>query len=201
MTEEGGKLHYLLGDNYRNWSCSDTQYHSYITPDVIIRKIIELAKEHYQGLTDKVVWDMFAGIGSDGLRLAYHAGKVICTEIDESRFRDLTENYTVSGCNNVELIHGDCTNLRQPIRCDIVYFDPPWGDTFRSGAPFDFKDVILSNGTCVLDLAKEVHRKDNMIIKVPLTCNTFEEAFDDQDIQRIFTFTQQKLKFLFVCKK
>jgi predicted RNA methylase len=193
------KLYYLLGQDYRNWSCADEQYYSYITPHIIMQKIIDLAKEHHQGLLDKVIWDMFAGIGSDGLRLALQTGKVICTEIDDDRFKDLQKNYAVLGCNNVQLIHGDCCD--SDTNCDIVYFDPPWGDTFRSGRTFNFSDVILSNGKCVLDLAIKIHQKHKMIIKAPIMCNSFEDAFESDSIKRIFTFTQQKLKFLFVDAK
>jgi predicted RNA methylase len=191
------KLYYLLGPDYRYWSCGNDQYHSYVTPYIIMQKIIELAKEHYLGLSDKVIWDMFAGIGTDGLRFALQTGKVICTEIDYNRFKDLKQNYSVLGCNNVTLINGDCCNYIDT-NCDIIYFDPPWGDTFRSGLDFDFSDVMLSNGNCVVDIALEMHKKHNMIIKAPIMCDTFENIFEDSCIQRIFTFTQQKLKFLFV---
>lgn len=191
------KLYYLLGKDYLNWSCKDEQYYYYITPHIIMQKIIDLAREHYHSLADKVIWDMFAGIGSDGLRLALHTGKVICTEIDQVRYQDLIANFSVMGCNNVELIHDDCCN-HLAVNCDIVYFDPPWGDTFQSGTAFDFSDVILNNGKCVLDLAREVHQVHHMIIKAPITCNSFESIFAPEDIEEIYTFTQQKLKFLFV---
>lgn len=83
------KLNYLLGEEHYKWTYTEDDYLSFITPNIIIDKIIDLAKEHFNGLNDKVLWDMFSGIGSDGLRFASHAGKVICSEIDKDRYNDL----------------------------------------------------------------------------------------------------------------
>jgi predicted RNA methylase len=189
------KFMYLLGKDHIKWTCSDESYLAYITPDIIIQKIIELAREHFNGLTDKVIWDMFSGIGSDGLRLAIHSGKVICTEINPLTFHDLKENFSIWGCDNIELFNEDCS--KSSVDCDIIYFDPPWGSSFRSGASFDFKDVTLYNGTSVLDLAAKMQENHHMIIKSPISSDSFEELFAHKNI-RLFTFTQQKLKFLFI---
>lgn len=194
------KFLYLLGKEHAKWTCRNDDYLAFITPDVIIQKIIALAREHFNGLSDKVIWDMFAGIGSDAIRLAGQAGKVICTEIDADTFSDLKENYAVSCCNNMELHHGDCCG-HIGVKCDIIYFDPPWGDTFQSGKEFDFHDVILSNGTSVMDLITTVQKGHSLIIKSPITSNSFDKLFDPEKYTvRLFTFTQQKLKFLFIKK-
>jgi predicted RNA methylase len=191
------KFQYLLGKDYAKWTCSDESYLSFVTPHIIIQKIIELAREHFNGLADKVIWDMFAGIGSDGFRIAMHAGRVVCSEIDAPTYHDLKENFSVSGCNNVELFNEDCCS--STTACDIIYFDPPWGDTFRSGSTFDFKSVVFNDGTTVPELAKRMHAKHHIIIKSPIMCNTFEELFASEHADiKVFTFTQQKLKFLFI---
>ena len=186
------KLQYLFGAGYRKWTCSTGGYYAFITPDLIMRKICDLADEHFHGLKDKVIWDMFSGIGTDGIRLAERAGKVICTEINYSTYADLQKNS--KDIDNVETYNADCCKFST--KCDIVYFDPPWGNTYRSGEPFDFNKIRLGAVT-VAELAKQVYGGDGMIIKSPVTCNTFEELFTDQVIYT-FTFTQQKLKFLFV---
>lgn len=194
------KFCYLLGKDYAKWTCRNEDYLSFITPDIIIQKLITLAHEHFNGLSDKVIWDMFAGIGSDAIRLAGRAGKVICTEIDADTFDDLKENYAASRCNNMELYHGDCCD-HLSTKCDIIYFDPPWGDTYRSGKQFDFNDVILSNGISVMELVERVQKGHNLIIKSPITSDSFDKIFDPEKYTvRLFTFTQQKLKFLFIKK-
>jgi hypothetical protein len=195
-------MQYLLGADYMQWQCSDPTYHSFITPKIIINKIIELSKEHFHGLSDKVIWDMFAGIGCDAIRLSRHAGKVIATELKEKTFRDLARNAQSGNIelpgSCIEIYHADCCQMASGgPDCNIVYFDPPWGSTFKSGEPFDFKDVILDDGTPVLDLADSVSENHSMIIKAPFNCNSFEDLFQDR-VTEIFTFTKQKLKFLIV---
>ena len=199
--QKNSKLYYLLDSNHNDWICSESDYLSYITPHVIIEKIIALAKEHFHGLNDKVIWDMFAGIGCDGLRLSTHAGKVICTEIKSETFNDLAKNTEKFGVN-VEIYNTDCCTKSNDIRCNVIYFDPPWGDTFKSGEDFDFNQVILNDGTGVLDLLKQVSSKyDMLIIKSPISSTSFEKELSEyQDNMLVFTFTQQKLKFLLINK-
>jgi predicted RNA methylase len=187
------KLQYLFGFGFRKWHCTSGNYYAYVTPHLIISKISDLADEHFHGLGDKVIWDMFAGIGTDGIRLAQRAGKVICTEINPTTYIDLQKNSV--DIDNVESYNVDCCKFTT--KCDIIYFDPPWGDTYRSGEPFNFNDIRLSTGTTVAELAKSAYNGIGMIIKSPITCNTFEELFADETIYT-FTFTQQKLKFLFI---
>ena len=199
--QKNSKLYYLLDSNHDEWIYSDSDYLSYITPHIIIEKIISLSKEHFHGLNDKVIWDMFAGIGCDGLRLSTHSGKVICTEIKDETYEDLVKNTEKFGVN-VETHNTDCCKKANDIRCNVIYFDPPWGETFKSGENFDFNDVILNDGTLVMDLLKQVASKyDMLIIKSPISSTSFEDALSEyEDNMLIFTFTQQKLKFLLINK-
>jgi len=195
LMTDNQKLYYLLGDNYNKWVCSDSSYYSYITPKIIIDKIIERSKEYFRGLSDKVLWDMFAGIGCDTLRFARHTGKVIASEIKDKTFSDL-ENNIKDHCN-VSIFHEDCCKMIDNITCDIIYFDPPWGQSFHSGEVFDFNDVHLSDGTSVLDLAKKVSIDHHLIIKSPISSTSFEDLLQER-VMEVFTFTKQRLKFLIV---
>jgi len=199
MSDQESKLYYLLGSNYDTWQCRQHDYSSFITPKIIIDKIIELAKEHFLGLSDKVIWDMFAGIGCDGIRMAKHAGKVICTEIRQDTYEDLVQNVRNLNVHNVDTYNGDCcdSKLQSDLMYNIVYFDPPWGESFRSGEPFDFANVALADGTPVLELAKTMAEHHYMIIKSPISSDSFGQIFGDR-VMEIFTFTQQKLKFMIV---
>jgi len=199
--QKDSKLLYLLDTNYHRWEISDEEYLSYITPQIIIDKIISLADEHFQGLQDKVIWDMFAGVGCDGLRISLHAGKVICTEIKKDVYSDLVKNITNYG-DNIVSMNVDCCSVLDKTRCNIVYFDPPWGDTFQSGMDFNFNDVTLDDGTHILELIDKIINKfDMIIIKSPISSKSFEKRLAEYTKNmRIFTFTQQKLKFLFIKK-
>ena len=195
---DSSKLVYLLGTNHQDWSY-ETDYVMFITPEIIANQIVHLADEHFGGLIDKVVWDMFAGIGTDAIRLAKISGKIICTELNTNTYLNMLKNIETQNVSNIDVINGDCTDHIGKIHANIIYFDPPWGDTFRSGEPFDFRDVIIG-GRNVVDLALEMQKHGALIIKAPYACDSFEEVFNKDDILSIFTFSQQKLKYLFVKK-
>jgi predicted RNA methylase len=190
------KLQYLFGSRYREWKMAP-EYLMYATPHIISDKIVQLANEQFL-LAQMVVWDMFAGIGTDALKFSSRAGKVVCTEINPVTFQHLTENIGhFKTKNNIETYNIDCCHFPGADSVNLAYFDPPWGSSFKSGCAFDFSDVVLDNGKNVMELASEVHQRYPMIIKSPALCDTFEEAFRD-DIIRVHTFPQQKLKFIFV---
>jgi tRNA/tmRNA/rRNA uracil-C5-methylase (TrmA/RlmC/RlmD family) len=194
------KLTYLFGAHYEQWKYSEP-YLSFITPEIIANTVIHEAGDYFSGLVDKVVWDMFAGIGTDAIRLARVSGKVICTELNKATFKDLQHNVKVMEQHNMKLLNGDCVDYMSSIECDIIYFDPPWGDTFQSGMDFDFSNIILDNGKSVIDLVLAAQRKSNLIIKSPFSSNSFESVFDPVDIIGVYAFRQQKLKFIFVLRK
>lgn len=194
------RLVYLLGPDHANWSYSEP-YLAYITPEIIARSVISVANEHFNGLIDKVIWDMFAGIGTDAIRLARSSGRVICTEINPATYKDLLKNIETTNTENVKPIQGSCIDHLDKIRCNIVYFDPPWGETFQSGVDFDFGQVRLQGSqgqVSVLELAKRIQKKCHLIIKSPFSSDSFEKLFVPEDIICVSSYRQQKLKFIFV---
>ncbi len=191
------RLTYLLGSQHEQWKYSEP-YLAFITPEIIANVVIAAAVEYFDGLVDKVVWDMFAGIGTDAIRLARVSGKVICTEINKDTFEELESNTRTMDMDNMKLLCGDCADFISSIDCDIIYFDPPWGDTFQSGMDFDFSNVILNNGKSVLELVKDIQKKGHIIIKSPFSSDSFEKILNPDDIIGISAFRQQKLKFIFV---
>ena len=193
------RLTYLLGSHHAEWSYDD-EYLSFVTPELISTSIVSLAQEHFAGLIDKVIWDMFAGIGTDSIRLSQVSGRVICTELNKGTFKHLKSNIQAMGATNIQATRIDCCDYAERVNCNIIYFDPPWGDSFQSGTKFDFVNVILSNGKNVLDIVQEMHKKADLIIKSPFTCQSFDTLFDEKYIIGIFAFRQQKLKFLFIKK-
>jgi predicted RNA methylase len=152
------------------------------------------------GLNDKVVWDMFAGIGTDSIRLARHAGKVIATEINKETFNCLKKNTETSGLKNLQIVNRDCCEYKQDQNQspDVIYFDPPWGDTFQSGQPFSFSDVSLTNGCNVIDLLKNVQARYSeayLLIKAPYMCD-IEKFIAEESVLAISSFSRQKLKYV-----
>ena len=200
MRKSSSKLKYLFGDE--EWSCSD-DYLSFVTPRCLGDLIVRKTAERYVNISQYVIWDMFGGIGTDASRFACVAGKVLCTEINPETYKHMITNCKRFSWSNVDCQNADCIYmlLQSPPCCDLVYFDPPWGDTFKSGQAFNFEDVKLRENMNIMELAKIVYETyGNMIVKVPYTCTSFERMFEAQSIDCIYTCSQQKLKFLFIRK-
>jgi hypothetical protein len=87
-----------------------------------------------------------------------------------------------------------CTELNP----DVIYFDPPWGDTFKSGHPFTFAEVTLSNGKVVMDVYDDLrknYKEAYLIVKSPYTC---EMDIPDSELLCILSFNRQKLKYYLI---
>ncbi len=195
------RISYLLGGE--DLCYPSDEYLDYVTPADLFNIVLVNAGIHFNGLSNKVVWDMFAGIGTDSLRLAKHAGIVIATEIDPDTFTCLSKN--VSGVSNITIYNRDCCDLKafpgaQRLPPDVIYFDPPWGVTFKTGQTFSFDDIRLANGSAIPDVflkLRESYLDSSFIIKLPFMCD-FEKHIPEADIKCILTFSRQKLKYIFI---
>lgn len=185
------KKEYLFGKNHSEWILPSGEYLSYVTPNEIADIVFKEASSCL-GLRNRAIWDMFAGIGTDTIRLAQCAGKVYATEINPDTFQCLLSNIDIQGSNNICASNKCCTDI-SGIPLDVIYFDPPWGPNFVSGKMFDLSKVEIGNTTVgeLLDKLK-VH---DMIIKVPFLCETVEEHIDSDSIIQVLTFSRHKLKF------
>jgi predicted RNA methylase len=191
MTELSFKISYLLGNN--NYAYPSDEYLKYITPSEVFNIVLTNANLHFN-LKYKIVWDMFAGIGTDSIRLASSAGLVYSTELNKDTFECLILNISRAKINgkksNIEAFNDDCCrNIMS--NADIIYFDPPWGETFKSGVNFSFDNVLLSNGKSVMSLMKDLYKKYDLIVKVPYLCDNFESIINEEDIICILTFSRQ----------
>jgi len=208
-------LKVLFGKEYNKWSWKNKQL-SYTTPVYISKKIAELVKRVYgsdinntkEQNTEKIkVWDMFAGLGVDLIQLGLAGFEAHGTELSDEIYTLLLKNINSFNLESeVFTYHTDCLekiaedrNSRIVGDKDIVYFDPPWGDTFNSSKIFDFSHVKLDNGIYIIDLLREIYFNytKNIVIKSPLKCNTFEKL-DFIEIERIIIFRKHHLKFILV---
>ena len=188
------RISYLFGDKDYIYPCDE--YLDYITPAEVFNIVVQQANIHFN-LKKKVVWDMFSGIGTDSIRLAMLSGLVQCTELNVETYNCLKHNIELSGYNNIIAKNADCSS---PVgyEPDIIYFDPPWGDTFKSGSTFTFEGVRLSNGTLITDLLMSMYNTHDMIIKSPYMSDSLDKLINPEDIISILTFSRQKLKYIFV---
>ena len=91
---------------------------------------------------------------------------------------------------------------------NLVYFDPPWGASFKTGEPFNFNNSIITdssgNEQNVITLLNKLHDKvKNIIIKSPILSTSFEEWALQKNIQivQICEFPIHKLKYIFISKE
>jgi predicted RNA methylase len=191
------RFSYLFSTEEHVLSYPSDEYLDFITPADIFNIVIVNATVQFNCLSDKIVWDMFAGIGTDSLRLSKCSGMVIATEINTDTFNCLKQN--TEHTDNIYIYNQDCftANIQTP---DVIYFDPPWGSTFKTGHPFCFDDVRLDNSQTVPELFLNIRARypeAMFIIKLPFMCD-FEKYINEADIRCILTFSRQKIKYIFI---
>ena len=213
-------LQILFGEECAKWSYMQSQL-SYVTPFHISVKMSQLAN-HYYGKNSKVkkVWDMFGGLGMDAINLAKYFKSIVVTEIDPKVFQCLQQNIqnlTLPVDNDKSDVEIEAYNQDAIAKfrernfihgIDLVYFDPPWGNSFKTGEPFDFDNITIVtnlNGKLVeqniIDLLDKISNKvANIIIKSPVLSDSFERwaARKQVSILQICEFPTHKLKYLFL---
>jgi len=189
-------LKILFGSEYQKWSWVPSQL-PYTTPAYIAEKIANLAQSYYGN--ELIIWDMFAGLGSDTYHFVKSGGFIVyATELSPLIYELLLKNLTaMQVMDKVHTYEGDCSQFIEKIQADIIYFDPPWGESFNSETDFDFHQVTLSNGKNVIDLLREIcEKKCHVIIKAPLLCSTFDNL-DFLPVKSIHIFRKHHVKYYF----
>jgi predicted RNA methylase len=183
------RLKYLFGEEPLTYP--NETYLNYVTPTSVAKEVFRVAHD-FMNLESKVVWDMFAGIGTDSLELAKVSGKVVSTEINPDTFKCLKKN--TSGVESIECYQRDAVN--NWVASDAVFFDPPWGRNYNKHKPFDFLGQRVGSFS-IRELIKLLHRKHDIIIKAPINCD-MEGIFEDAEIEHVMKFTQQRVQFYLV---
>lgn len=116
--------------NYHNLMIDDAAVSYITTPSnsELITAIIDSHIPNHIMRSDITVFDGTACVGGDTITFGRIFGTVIAAEIDETRYRMLTNNLLEFELYNVVPINSDCIKLYKRINfIDIMYFDPPWG--------------------------------------------------------------------------
>lgn len=193
------KLDYLFGSKYQLWQYPFDEYLNYVTPISISNVVIRTARDVFGNLSDKIIWDMFSGIGTDSINFSNEAGKIICSEKNPETYQCLNANLEIFNINNVSTYLEDSSKSNH--LSDIIYFDPPWGEKYVSGRDFSFDTVQINETENVVDLIKRLNQSYKMIIKAPISCNNLHELFLPNQILSIITFSQQKVQYFFINDK
>lgn len=193
-------LQILFGTDYHKWNYKQESL-SLITPYYISYKIAKLTNDLYP---KGIIWDMFSGIGTDAIHLANYFPLIKATELNPETCKMLEKNVKeFEQTEKIQIFNCDFWEKWDEFHPDIVYFDPPWGESFQTGKEFTFEDIKLSNGLLITEILKKIYleKTKNIIIKCPIKCDTFEQIFENElkvKINHIFFFSKHKLKFLFV---
>lgn len=94
---------------------------------------------------------------------------------------------------------------------DLIYFDPPWGNSFKTGEPFDFEKATISTIMSgkhveqnILDLLDKIYDKvPNIVVKSPILSDSFEKwaARKKANVLQICEFPTHKLKYIYLGPK
>lgn len=211
-------LKILFGPKYWLWKFDESKL-SFVTPYMLSKQMSKFAYCLYSKVFELkpsdpslLIWDMFGGIGTDTIYLSQYFN-VVLTECDPDIFEISQENFRRFRIHNVNSILDNCLSGLDRIRPNIIYYDPPWGDTYKSKVKnFDFNQVYidapdvkndplpqLNKKINCVELVKHLYNEvtPNIIIKSPLNSTTFERAFPNK-IQHIYKYPNKNLKFIFL---
>ena len=164
MTHTMG-LKILFGPKYWLWKFDEEKL-SHITPYILSRQMSKFASYLYSHIyqlkmedSPLFLWDMFGGIGTDSINLSQYFN-IVTTENDKEIFGFLEENIKSFKLDNINLIHDNCLRGLKRISPDIIYFDPPWGDSWRNKIKnFDFNHVYIDYPPVLNDPIPELPKR------------------------------------------
>lgn len=118
-----------------------------------------------------IICDATAGMGGNSISFCKKFKFVFSIEISSESVDYLYNN--LKNCTNVCIIQDNCLDILKLIKCNIIFFDPPWG-----GKDYKLKSHIdlFINNINILDIIENMYNYVNIIaLKAPLNYN--EEKF------------------------
>lgn len=114
------------------------------------------------------ITDATAGVGGNTISFGKNFKYVNSIEIDNNRFKYLTNNIQVYELLNVNVFNDNCLNILHRLYSDIIFIDPPWG-----GKDYKLKNnlrLFISNkhieDVCLDIMIKQLARL--VVLKLPL---------------------------------
>jgi len=137
--------------------------------------ITNLITKHF-GSNNLVITDAMACIGGDTLSFSKQFTKVNAIELDTIRFEYLKHNMNLFNCSNIEYYNDNYLHLKDKLKQDVIYIDPPWGGpdyknkktvkiTIDDKKLEDICDNIIQNKLCKLLVLKLPYNYDLSEIK------------------------------------
>ena len=139
----------------------------------------------------KHITDATGSIGGDTIMFGLHFKTVESIERNYATMLALKHNVSVYGLNNINIHHGDATEVFNWYT-DVLYIDPPWG-----GPDYKMKDSLeLCMGPMKLDgwlthILLQETRPRYIFLKLPSNYN-FESLIHLPNIMKTYKFTIRK---------
>ncbi|MHB1952396.1 MAG: class I SAM-dependent methyltransferase [Sulfobacillus sp.] len=184
-------LKLLFGKHYEDWVYPD-QLLSSVTPKKVSKLVAGIAQSCFPDA--KRVWDMFGGTGNDAVSLSKHF-EVWVTEVDEKFFGYLKQNCVRHRTNAIHPICADCFSWLPEEAVDLIYFDPPWGQSFNGNGTEEFDFTAIRIGRT--PIAEMIRKEMSYVVKCPYRDTSMESQFSHRIVQTL-GFPKNKLKFLFI---
>lgn len=89
--------------------------------------INEYLKKINLEINDIIITDATAGVGGNTISFGMNFEHVIAIELSEYRCNCLKNNLSMYDLENIKIINGDCINILNEIKNNIIFMDPPWG--------------------------------------------------------------------------
>ena len=192
----------IIMNNLYDFPCpSRTHLISQITPETLQKKEskwkIELLDKRMKKL---VITEMTAGVGGNVLNFAKHFKYVNAIELNNIRYKYLSDNIKLYGHCNVNCYNDNSVSLlidKDDLIQDIVFFDPPWG-----GENYKFFDKLrLSFGNYSVEIIclKILERICNKMIVLKLPTNyDFDFFTKELSHYKVNKYTLNKMVILVV---
>lgn len=109
-------------DDEALWSFTDFQIGKYICLHLL----------SLDGITHRsTILDAFASIGGSAIPFGHCFAKVHAVEANDERKKMLDANLRLFALDNVKTYSNYFQNVVGSLRCNVVFFDPPWGLDYR----------------------------------------------------------------------
>jgi 16S rRNA G966 N2-methylase RsmD len=128
------------------------------------------------------ITDATANVGGNVLNFSKHFKSVNAVEIDKNAFSALSNNIKVAGLSNVKASNDDYDKIKNDLKQDVIFFDPPWGGI----GYWRENNLMLKLGDKpIYDVIKEIKNKpDLIIIKAPKNFGfaEFKQKIDSEHV-------------------
>ena len=136
------------------------EYLTFYTQNYQAYQIVNLLKKYIS--TDCSILDANAGMGGNSVYFCKIFNFVYCVDISDFCINYLEHN--LKEFSNKFIINGNCLDIIKIIKCDTIFFDPPWG-----GSDYKYHkqiDLYLNNVNIISIINNLFYNKNLNVISL-----------------------------------